>query len=268
MLESGKIFSFQWKTGTSEETGTAAVTLDVLNIQTYCTTAGSGPHLLFLHGWGVGHELYTPLLEHLQKTHTVFAPDLPGFGKTGEPPEPWGVDEYAAFTLEFLRVAGAKPSVMMGHSNGGRVLLNLLPKYDLGAKKLVLMGSAGLKPKRGLQYYAKVYTYKAGKALLTPFPALKRRLTENRGSEDYRRASPVMKATMSRLLASDATALLPLINIPTLLIWGVDDTAAPLSDAKIMEREIPDAGLALLPGGHWAFMEQLPRTMRILDSFL
>ncbi len=244
------------------------MTLEVLGVDTYCTIAGSGPHLVFLHGWGVGHELYAPLLEHLQKTHTVFAPDLPGFGKTPEPPEPWGVDEYVSFLLEFMSAAGVTAPVMMGHSNGGRVLLNLLPRHDTGAKKLVLIASAGLKPKRGLGYYARVYTYKAGKAVLTPFPGLKRRLTENRGSEDYRRASPLMKATMSRLLSSDATALLPKISVPTLLIWGEDDTAALLSDAKIMERAIPDAGLAQLPGGHWAFMEQLPRTLRILDSFL
>ena len=244
------------------------MTLDILGIKTHCTIAGAGPALVFLHGWGVGHELYAPMLEHLYKTHAVFAPDLPGFGKTPEPPKPWGVEDYVAFVKEFINVASVKSPIMIGHSNGGRILLNLLSEGDSCARKLVLIASSGLKPKRGLRYYIKVYAYKAGKILLSPLPKLKRRLTENSGSDDYRSASPIMKATMSKLLSSDAAALLPLIKIPTLLIWGENDTAVPLSDAKTMERRIPDAGLALLPGGHWAFMEQLPRTLRILDVFL
>jgi pimeloyl-ACP methyl ester carboxylesterase len=134
--------------------------------------------------------------------------------------------------------------------------------------KAVLFNSAGIKRQRGLKVRLKVYTYKALKFLLRPFPKLLERYRAGKGSDDYRAASPVMKASMSKLLSADLTSGLPAIKPPTLLIWGEDDTATPLSDGRKMERLIPDAGLAVLPGGHWAFLERLPHTMRILDSFL
>ena len=46
------------------------------------------------------------------------------------------------------------------------------------------------------------------------------------------------------------------MKAPTLLIWGTADTATPISDAKIMERLIPDAGLVAIEGaGHYSFLD-------------
>lgn len=246
------------------------MTVVIDGIPVHYTRAGQGPAALFLHGWGVGHELYRTLIEHVSRTHTVYAPDLPGFGQTPEPPDIWGAEDYAAFVLAFRDALGFQPEVALGHSNGGRVLLQLTGAMDnaLGLRKMVLIASAGLKIRRKPSYYIKVYSYKAAKLLLKPFPALQEKYRKSRGSEDYRNASPVMRGVMSRLLKTDLTPVLPRIKIPTLLIWGRGDTAAPYSDAKIMEAAIPDAGLITLDGGHWAFAEQWPVTAAALTSFL
>ena len=239
-------------------------------IDIHHTVTGGGPPLLFLHGWGVGHDSYLPLLNQLAATHTVYAPDLPGFGQSPEPDAPWDADRYADFVLAYCKANSLTGPVCMGHSNGGRVLIRLLARDDTGLDppRAVLFDAAGLKPKRGLKTYVKVYTYKAGKLFLKPFPKALERYRAGKGSADYRAASPLMKATMTKLLAGDLSDDLPKIRIPTLLVWGEDDAATPLADGKKMERLIPGAGLAVLPGGHWAFMERLPHTMRILDSFL
>jgi pimeloyl-ACP methyl ester carboxylesterase len=248
------------------------MSLQIDGIEVHHTILGDGtsPPLLFLHGWGVGHEAYMPLLAQLAATHTVYAPDMPGFGKTPEPPEPWDVEKYAGFAAAYCEANGLAGPVCMGHSNGGRVLLRLLSmaRPPITPPKVVLFNSAGLKPKRGLKVSVKVYTFKIIKFLLRPFPKLLERYRANKGSADYRASSPVMKATMTKLLAADLSPELPAIKPPTLLIWGEGDTATPLSDGRKMERLLPDAGLAVLPGGHWAFLERLPHTMRILDSFL
>lgn len=244
--------------------------LQIDGIDIYHTVTGGGPPLLFLHGWGVGHDSYLPLISQLAATHTVYAPDLPGFGKSPEPNAPWDVDRYADFTAAYCKANGLTEPVCVGHSNGGRVLLRLLSREEPGIKppRMVLFSAAGLKRKRGCKVLLKVCAYKMGKVFLKPFPKLLERYRAGKGSADYRAASPLMKATMSKLLAVDLLDVLPCIKVPTLLIWGEDDTATPLSDGRKMEKLIPDAGLAVLPGGHWAFMERLPHTMRILDSFL
>ena len=59
------------------------------------------------------------------------------------------------------------------------------------------------------------------------------------------------------------------IKAPTLLFWGEKDTATPLSDAKRMEKLIPDAGLVTVAGaGHYSFLENMPLFVRVLESFL
>ena len=89
------------------------------------------------------------------------------------------------------------------------------------------------------------------------------------GSADYKNASPVMRQTMVRALNEDLTPLLSGIRVPTLLIWGENDTATPLSDGQRMEKSIPDAGLVVLKGaGHFAFAERWGQCRRVLDAFI
>jgi pimeloyl-ACP methyl ester carboxylesterase len=206
-----------------------------------------------------------PLLEPLAERFTVIAPDLPGFGKTPEPPDVWGGADYAAFVSAFLKAADVTPAAALGHSNGGRVLLRLAPGLQL--RRLALLAPAGVKTRKRPGYYAKVYGYKAVKTLLRPFPRALERYRRGKGSPDYQSASPLMRGVMSRLLAEDLTPLLPAVAVPTLLIWGEGDTAAPYKTARVLCERIPDAGLVSLPGGHWAFMERLPVTLAALFSF-
>jgi pimeloyl-ACP methyl ester carboxylesterase len=248
------------------------MTVNVGGLEVFYYDGGQGEPALFLHGWGVDHSLYLPMLEHLSKRMRVVAPDMPGFGQTKEPKTPWDAHDYARFTLAFAQAVGLENPVLLGHSNGGRVILKLLGGMEQDAlrpPRAVLMDASGLKPKRGADYYAKVYAYKAGKWLLKPFPALYRRLTQNAGSADYRAASPVMRGTLSKLLAEDLTACLPNVRVPTLLLWGEQDTATPLWMGQLMEKRIPDAGLVVFPGGsHYGFLEHWAQCARVLDSFL
>jgi len=78
-----------------------------------------------------------------------------------------------------------------------------------------------------------------------------------------------MRKTLVSLVNSDISELLPNITSPTLLIWGSNDTAVPVSDAKKMEKLIPDAGLCVLEGcGHFAFIEKPYDVEMILNSFI
>ena len=89
------------------------------------------------------------------------------------------------------------------------------------------------------------------------------------GSSDYASASPMMRRILSRVVNEDLTDRLPLVKVPVLLVWGENDTATPLSDARTMERLIPDAGLVSFPGcGHYSFLDNPVQFAAVLRSFL
>ncbi len=74
---------------------------------------------------------------------------------------------------------------------------------------------------------------------------------------------------MSIIINEDLKKYLPEINVPTLLIWGENDTATPISDAKIMEKLIPDAGLVTYKNsGHFSYLENIQNCNVVLNEFL
>ncbi|MDE5827850.1 MAG: alpha/beta hydrolase, partial [Duncaniella sp.] len=89
------------------------------------------------------------------------------------------------------------------------------------------------------------------------------------GSSDYASASPMMRRILSKVVNEDLTDRLDKIKAPTLLVWGENDTATPLKDAKKMEGLIPDAGLVSFPGcGHYSFLDNPGQFAAVLRSFL
>ncbi len=86
-----------------------------------------------------------------------------------------------------------------------------------------------------------------------------RRLDKRRakaGSSDYAGASPMMRRILSKVVNEDLSDRLPMIKAPTLLIWGENDTATPISDARKMEKHIPGAALVSFAGcGHYSFLD-------------
>ena len=88
-------------------------------------------------------------------------------------------------------------------------------------------------------------------------------------SEDYKNASGIMKEILKKVVGEDLQSEMPKIKASTLLIWGANDTATPVSDAKIMEKLIPDAGLVVFPGcGHFSFLENSAYYISVVENFL
>jgi pimeloyl-ACP methyl ester carboxylesterase len=236
---------------------------------------GSGRPTLLLHGWGASSELFAPILAGLEPGRRLIVPDLPGFGATPPPDAPWSVHEYAAWCLALLDRLGIEHCDLIGHSNGGRIGIVLAAEHPQRIGRMVLAGSAGIRPNRTLSDAARVRTYKALRVVeRSPFVpgAIRRtakRRADQRGSADYRAVSGTMRGTLVRIVNEDLRALLPSLRMPVLLIWGEHDTEAPIDDGRLMERLIPDAGLVVFEGaGHFAYLEQPDRFCRIVDVFL
>ncbi len=234
------------------------------------------PDILMLHGWGANIKLFSQIINHLSPYFRVIALDLPGFGESDEPKGPWNVDNYVDFVIKFCDKMGIKSCFIIAHSFGGRITIKLMSRDNLPFKveKIVLTGSAGIRPKQSAKSKFKTKCYKIGKKVLSTkicqklMPNALENLRKKNGSADYNAASPVMRQCLVKVVNEDLTELIPNINVPTLLIWGEKDDAVPLSDGQLMEKLISDAGLVVFEGcGHFAFLEQGGRFCRILDSF-
>ncbi len=245
----------------------------VLGLRTRYLLRGSGPPVLVLHGWGASIEAVYPIVTGLAPVASVYALDLPGFGQSEPPPAPWGVAEYQAFVAAFMDELAIERPAIVAHSNGGRIAIRMAATEPERAARLVLVDSAGIRPKRTLRYYRRVGMAKVGKYaaryLGKSGERLRARIVGRVASADYAAAGETMRPTLVRLVNSDLREYLPRISVPTLLVWGADDTDTPLADARLMEQLIPDAGLVVLEeAGHYSYIDQAARFVRIVSHFI
>lgn len=233
---------------------------------------GEGKTVLILPGWGTTIATYTPLVNSISTYANVYCLDMPGFGESDEPEQSWNVDDFVDFIIEFIKEQKIKELDLIGHSNGGRIIIKLMNRKDLDFKvdKIILMGSAGIVNKKSFSQRVRIRTYKICKKLFKislvqkAFPNLLNKF----GSDDYRNSSPVMRQTMVKLVNEDLREYLPNIKNPTLLIWGTNDTATPISDAELMEKLIPDSGLVKIDGcTHYAFLENPYYVNTVIKTF-
>ncbi len=261
------------------------------------------PVAVLLQGWGTCYGLYDPVAALIGDRFKVVQFDLPGFGASEEPKEPWSVEDYADFFLDFLHAMKIDECMLIGHSYGGRIILKLTgdPKYagkivtqrpdargtvgregdrdgmesPIVVPRLILIDSAGIPPVRTPEQKRRQLSYKmlrkvfANKVIYWLFPEIIDDWRSRQGSEDYRRASEIMKGTLVKSVNEDLTYCLPGIRQDTLLIWGENDTATPMRDAHVMEEKIPNSGLAVIPGtGHFSFAENPALFAQIMNAFV
>lgn len=240
------------------------------------TDSGRGAHtLILMHGWGCDHTTLASVERvALACDYRVINVDFPGFGGSPEPAEVWGVERYTQLMEKFVDALSLTDYSLLGHSFGGRVGILFSSRHP-EVRKLVLVDAAGIKPRRSLKYYLKVYSFKLSKRLMYlryGREEAERRLDVKRakaGSSDYASASPMMRRILSKCVNEDLTSVLKDIKAPTLLIWGENDTATPLADARKMEALIPDAGLVSFAGcGHYSFLDNPQGFAAVLTSFL
>lgn len=247
--------------------------IKINNQDIYYEIHGEGPPLLMLHGWGSHLNNFSALIETYKKDYTVYAFDFPGFGQSKEPETALSIYDYADLTEKFMDALNIPAPTILAHSFGGRVTLIIASRRKL--PKVIITGGAGIRPDRSTGYYIRVYGYKFMR-LCAKLPLLnlvfKEMVEDYRakvGSSDYNAASPIMRQVLSKVVGQDLRHHLKDISAPCLLIWGENDTATPLADGLLMEKEIPDAGLALIKKGtHYAFLEHHQLFVTIMNKFL
>ena len=235
----------------------------------YLKYGEKGKTVVLLHGWGQNIEMMDYIGQFLRSHFVVYNLDFPGFGQSEEPPRAFSVEDYSEWLKHFLDAFKVEDPIFIAHSFGCRVAVRYAYKYPV--HRMVLTGAAGIRDKRGVDYYAKVYSYKLAKNVLLHSP-FKNKLTalQNRsGSADYRNASGVMRETFVKVVNDDVSDILKDINVETLLVFGENDTATPLEKGRLMEKLMPDAALVVFENDdHYAYFHQPDRFNAVLDAFL
>ena len=238
---------------------------------------GEGQVLLMLHGWGSNLQAFQCLVPALAEKYKVVRLDFPGFGKSSPVPRVFSVDDYVDITVKFIQQLGLSKLSLAGHSFGGRVIIKLNSRKNLpfAIEKNILMDSAGILPQKTLKKTVRQKIFKMGKRILSlppmkaAFPNALDKFRAHFGSADYNAATGFLRDTMVKVINEDLQPYLGGIQCPTLLIWGDQDTATPMRDAHIMEKEIPDAGLVVVKNaGHFSFLKDPYLVIAVIQSFL
>jgi pimeloyl-ACP methyl ester carboxylesterase len=229
--------------------------------------------IVVLHGWGAHIEAVAPILAALDGAPELVALDLPGFGESEPPEQVWDVDAYARFMIHFLDELGIDRAHLVGHSHGGRVSIALAADERERVGRLLLIDSAGLRPKRGWKYRRRVAVAKLGRVIAKvggpPGQRLQERMRARVASRDYLEASEAMRGTFRAVVSADLADRLPRIGASTLLVWGDHDEDTPLWMAHRMEELIPDAGLVVLEGaGHYSYADAPGQFRAVARRFL
>ena len=224
---------------------------------------GKGKDILLLHGWGQNIEMMKPLGDAFCDRFRITILDFPGFGQSEEPKESWTIDKYSLLLEDLVKQLGIKKPIVMGHSFGGRVAIRYSARNSI--EKLILFGSPCIRTKEDLSLKVKILKklktlpgmYKIGEYM-----------KQYIGSRDYKAASPIMRQTLVEVVNEDLSKYAREIEEPTLLIWGDQDDEAPVNDARELEKIMMDAALIILPGTHYAYLENLARVITILNNFI
>ncbi len=251
------------------------IKIENLNINYIVEGNENREEIILLHGWGASIKAFLPVYKYLSKSYRVYVLDFPGFGESDEPPCTYKVADYARILLKFINKLNIKSPNLIGHSFGGRVIMKLVGDMGYIPKNIIFVDSAGIKPKRHINYYLKVYSYKFSKMVVNMLFDEKKakdiisNMQNKKGSSDYKNASENMRSVFVNVVNEDLKYTLKNIKVPTLIIWGEKDLDTPLKDAKLIEKLVPDSGLVVLKGAtHFSYLDNLGEFLVIVDNFL
>lgn len=194
------------------------------------------PDLYIIHGWTYTVEPWKHTLAILMNSGVnVKMLHVPGLTEPSN--KEFTIEDYVKWADREI----PNGAVALGHSNGGRILLNLCSQKPEKLKYLVLLDAAGVyEPsarKRFVERMAKI-----GKPL-KKIPIVDKAFHKITGSTDYSRAPENMKVTLANMLESDKNLDFSKVTTKTFILWGKKDTTTPPRQATTMYEKLPNAEL-------------------------
>ena len=231
---------------------------------------GNGTPLLLIHGFPLDHHMWRSQIEGLQTVARLIAPDLRGFGYSGDAPEVMTMDDYAADLHALLHSLNIKQIVLCGLSMGGYIALAFLAKYPDAVTGLILANTraaADSDQAREGRYANAKKAFDEGVSVIAE-AMLPKMLTDAtrehrptlaeyvRSMMSRQRAGGVAAALKGMAARPDRVDWIKSINVPTLIITSSKDTLIPPGESEIMAKAIAGGTLVTLPdAAHLSNME-------------
>lgn len=198
------------------------------------------PVLYIIHGWTYTVAPWARTIAMLEKRGLkVEMLHVPGLTTTSR--KVWTIEEYVRWADRNL----PNDSIVLGHSNGGRILLNLCSAKPDKLKQLILLDAAGVYEPSTKRDLSRGLSKKFG--FLKKVPGFAKVWHKITGTTDYARAPENMKKTLANMLDSDAELDLSKVTTPTTILWGAADTVTPPRQAEVMHDKIPNSTLEIFP---------------------
>ena len=218
-------------------------------------TAG-GPTYVLVHGLGVSARYFRPLAQLLAREGRVFAPDLPGFGRSPRPEHPLSVPDLAHVVAGLIRDRGLVTPVLVGHSMGAQVVTELAATHPGLVARMILLGPVVNTAERTAVWQAARLVQDAVREPL-PLNAL---LTV-----DYLRCGTRWyAATVAQMLAYRIDQRLPQVTAPVVVVRGQHDPIAPRGWIRELAEIAPRATEVEVDGAGHVVMYTRPAAVAAL----
>lgn len=257
--------------------------VEVAGLRIAYERVGEGPPVFLLHGY-VGDAVTTwrHQLDNLSDEFTVIAWDNPGSGRSADPPESFSLADFADCLAGFIRAVGVEPAHVIGLSFGGGLSLQLYDQHPSIPRSLVLAdtyaGWKGSLPEeevvRRLDQVLKLADRPPDEFAAVVAPTMFSSSIQDEiltsFAANIAQFHPVGLRAMAQSFAeADLRAVLPRIDVPTLLLYGDKDVRAPLSVAHEIHEAIYGSKLVIFPGvGHVSSVEAPERFTEEVRWFL
>ena len=209
--------------------------------------------ILFLHGWGSSKEAMKNAFAHQFQTYKHIYVDLPGFGNSSQDMV-LDTYDYACIISFFLKQLGCEPTIIVGHSFGGKVATLMNPS------KLVLLSSAGIIIPKSWKIKTKIRLYKTLKPL---FP---QHFYKFFAAKDVEGLSKPMYEVFKKVVDEDFSDIFAKREKETYIFWGKDDVATPLNSGKTIHKLIKNSHFFALEGGHFFFLKQGNKIATLIEE--
>jgi len=250
----------------------------------YYVSQGSGPTLVFLHGFPLDHSMWVTQIRELSPNYRVIVPDLRGFGRSRGVSDTTTMEDFADDLLGLLdHLHVSEPIVLCGLSMGGYISFAFARKAADRLAGLVLCDTKATADSEEAaanrrQLADRVLTEGAvivAEAMLPKLVALETKESRPQVVDAIRNvmlsSPPKAIAAAQRGMAGrpDVTAELGGISVPTLVIVGDQDVISPAEEMSQIAKAIPGARFVTIPdAGHMTPLENPKAFQAALSTFL